>query len=729
MISKTIATMKNLFKNLMLVAVAAMGFTACEQVNDDVNATNETFTVNIVGDFADDTRSGFVGSETNDGKTFYKSAWDGSETAVFSVDEATLVSATNTYTDGGNKALFAPVFTTTGSTIYAFSPKYVANKCLGGVSGINTKYRDVYVAIPSEQTPEAVSVDPAAHILAGEAEFAETVDMSFSHVLAYGKMTITNFDSDIKKVVITTDNKPLVGSSCYYYYADNTDGKSKGDLANVSECSLTINADNVVDNVFWFGCAPADLTGTTLKVKIYSGEDTYTRNVEISKTLKFQQGRVASFNISFAGIEKDVVTVDWVNNAYNLVKSAAHLEVGDQVVIAAAKSNYAMGATRGSNNSAISVVKNDNGTIDFDSEVLVLTLYAGKKEGTYAFKHSAGYLYAASSSSNHLKTEANLSDNSSFTIEIDENGIATIKAQGSYTRNWMRFNSTNTPPIFSCYGSGQADICIYKMVGEYAPEVPAISYTINNISIAYDATSGEAEVTATNGDGWAFSATTDADWVDELVYADSKISFVVDTNDSEESREATVTVKATKADYDDVIVTFTITQGAKPAGGTEQPGDGTPKFVKVTSAPSDWSGTYLIVYETGKVAFNGSLTKLDAGQNRVSVTINNNEIEATQEMLNISFTIEPNSNQYTIKSASGYYIGATSNSNSLVSNTSTKYNNTISFTSANEITIKGSGGAYLRYNANSGTSNERFRYYKSSSYTSQKAIQLYKLSE
>ena len=38
-----------------------------------------------------------------------------------------------------------------------------------------------------------------------------------------------------------------------------------------------------------------------------------------------------------------------------------------------------------------------------------------------------------------------------------------------------------------------------------------------------------------------------------------------------------------------------------------------------------------------------------------------------------------------------------------------------------------SGGAYLRYNASTASGNLRFRYYKSSSYSSQKAIQLYKL--
>ena len=160
--------------------------------------------------------------------------------------------------------------------------------------------------------------------------------------------------------------------------------------------------------------------------------------------------------------------------------------------------------------------------------------------------------------------------------------------------------------------------------------------------------------------------------------------------------------------------------GDEPAGGTH--------FVKVTSAPSDWSGTYLIVYETGKVAFNGSLTTLDAGQNRTSVTIADNQIEATDAMKAIAFTIEANGTSWSIKSASGYYIGNTADSNKLSSSTTTKYTNTITFANANDITIKCSGGAYLRYNKTTGSTSERFRYYKSTSYSSQQAIQLYKLN-
>ena len=58
--------MKNLFKNLMLVAVAAMAFTACTETNDEVNAVVNKTIVTGVASFGDDTRSGFTGSEVTE---------------------------------------------------------------------------------------------------------------------------------------------------------------------------------------------------------------------------------------------------------------------------------------------------------------------------------------------------------------------------------------------------------------------------------------------------------------------------------------------------------------------------------------------------------------------------------------------------------------------------------------------------------------------------------------
>ena len=166
-----------------------------------------------------------------------------------------------------------------------------------------------------------------------------------------------------------------------------------------------------------------------------------------------------------------------------------------------------------------------------------------------------------------------------------------------------------------------------------------------------------------------------------------------------------------------------------PASAAD-PTDANSKWEKVTSTNQITSdGLYLIVYEAGNLIFNGSYTdKLDKGQNRVKLTSNISEDHViTGDYDEYAFTIDVAAG--TIKSASGFYMGATSNSNSLLSNKNTKYTNDISIDASGNFVVKGSGGAFLRYNASSGSTNERFRYYKSSSYTSQKAIQLYKLVE
>ena len=148
-------------------------------------------------------------------------------------------------------------------------------------------------------------------------------------------------------------------------------------------------------------------------------------------------------------------------------------------------------------------------------------------------------------------------------------------------------------------------------------------------------------------------------------------------------------------------------------------------FVKVTSTSDITSGQYLIVYEDGNVAFDGSRddsdNKLDAVSNTINVTINNGTIAATTTNAQSVFTIDVTAG--TLQSASGLYIGHTSDANGLASSNETIYTNTISFDNEGNANIV-SSGAYLRYN--SASNQLRFRYYKSSSYASQQAIQLYK---
>ena len=152
-------------------------------------------------------------------------------------------------------------------------------------------------------------------------------------------------------------------------------------------------------------------------------------------------------------------------------------------------------------------------------------------------------------------------------------------------------------------------------------------------------------------------------------------------------------------------------------------GSGNYEKVVSTRANSDFEdGTYLIVCESNNVAFNGGLDTLDAVSNTISVTISNNTIESNSTTDAATFTYSSSDGSFL--SASGKYIGRSANTNGLDSSTSA-LSNTVSLNGTN-VDIVGAGGAYLRYNQTSG--QYRFRYFKSSSYSSQQPIQLYKLA-
>ena len=185
---------------------------------------------------------------------------------------------------------------------------------------------------------------------------------------------------------------------------------------------------------------------------------------------------IVLFCLFFSGVNNASAanTGDWV-----LVTDVAQLKIGDQIVIVASGSNYALGTTQNTNNrKAESITKNNSSkTVAITDKIQKITLKNGTKAGTFAFyTGSSGYLYAASSSSNNLKTKATLDDNGSWDITVTSAGVATIKAQGTNTRNLLKKNSSST--LFSCYGSGQNDVSIYRLVT--AEDINKPSFELTN---------------------------------------------------------------------------------------------------------------------------------------------------------------------------------------------------------------------------------------------------------
>lgn len=185
-------------------------------------------------------------------------------------------------------------------------------------------------------------------------------------------------------------------------------------------------------------------------------------------------------------------------------------------------------------------------------------------------------------------------------------------------------------------------------------------------------------------------------------------------------KAGTTTITATSEETElynagEAVLTITVTEGS----ATDEN-----YFVKVTKDADLTTGTYLIVYEDGSLAFDGSLETLDAVRNTIPVTISDDKIPSTQTTDAATFEIDVDAG--TIYSKSGYYIGKLSDGNGMNTSDEEAYTNEISIDENGNANIM-SGNAYLRYNATSG--QERFRYFKSATYTAQKAIQLYKLVE
>ena len=169
------------------------------------------------------------------------------------------------------------------------------------------------------------------------------------------------------------------------------------------------------------------------------------------------------------------------------------------------------------------------------------------------------------------------------------------------------------------------------------------------------------------------------------------------------------------------LTTLTANLSKEYTGGSTEPE--TKSYVKVTAAPEDWSGTYLIVNEadeTSAYVFNGN----DAVNGYVSATIANSKITSSTELDAVAVTIEKTTDGYTLK-VNGQYIYGTDGKNTLkFTDTAANAVNTITLSETDGVIIT-SNTSVLRFNA---ASNQlRFRYYKSSSYANQQAIQLYKL--
>lgn len=509
-------------------------------------------------------------------------------------------------------------------------------------------------------------------------------------------------------------------------------------------------------------------TGVTTIKASFAGDENY-KKAEVSYTLTVQDSRQA-IDLSFAETSVTVnitetVAAPTLNG--NTGNGAVTYESSDETIATVDAAGVVTGVAVGTATITATVAATNEyfgGTATFTVKVVDPNANDGSAEKPFTVAEAIAYIntLGSSTSENDVYVSGIISQvdnyNSkyfSITYWISDDGTTTTQMEvysgkGLEGANFSSKDDLQVGDIVTVKGKVKMYTSNNKSIPEFdmnnqlvsliRPVIPSI--TVAPVTVTVDA--GEYDGTlALTYENLPITAMDDfdvqyydaegeeidgPDWIEVLVAEQDPqigegyvVSYVVEANDGE-ARTAYFKVYAlddeTNVIYSDLI---TISQEAYVA-----PEVTIGKFVKVTNTDDITSGQYLIVYEDGNLAFDGSRDdsndKLDAVSNTIDVTIEKGVIAATATNAKSVFNIDVTAG--TLQSASGKYIGVSSNSNGLkTSDDPEAYAHTFSIDEGENVVIKAnfeSSSMTLRYNYAS--NQTRFRYYKDG----QQAIQLYK---
>lgn len=358
-----------------------------------------------------------------------------------SLNYASAVEASVIPADGGVNASFSADITYPEDpeakpfTFYSISPASAAQ-------ALSPSREAWKVSIPCVQNPTATSVDERAIIIAAKSESYNTavndVALTFSHLTAYGRMTITGLPSGstVSAVELTTTT-PIVGD---WYW--NTDGSLYSEPSDFDAYSstLTINTSSASD--IWFACAPVSVDNEKLIVTVTTNQGTYYKEVFFPGGASFEAGKAAVFTVDMTGATKA--------GGFTLVTDASQLQEGDDILIVSgsrAMESYISSGNGYRNSVSVTI---DNNTIASSGNATVFKLCAGTAEGTWAFKDGNNYLATMNASGGSaqyaLQNSSTLTNNSSWTVSIS-NGQATVLALAGGCKYLSLYSSYN---IFWC---------------------------------------------------------------------------------------------------------------------------------------------------------------------------------------------------------------------------------------------------------------------------------------
>ena len=475
--------MKKILNSLIILTAFAASFASCtKEINnqEDELVIGKTKTVTVKTDIA--TRTTLDANHQN-------IVWsEGDKISIFNdVDDTNLEKA---YTAGGDLIVTVPATT---KEIYAHYPYYKNNT--SGPDEVS-----VYINKDQKQT------NPG-----------ELNGYNYPMVAKGTVKEETNGDETVYKAIVSL--YPVASALALNIYHSELSGEEAETVSSVKVTPSSANTlftgsqttDLTKDNIKYTSAASSDPITVTLTNPLTLGNSKPADKQKFDGQIYVCLAKQSYANVTFEietnkgkyTITSSDTPFDCVNNDFipvninlknatfvpdlpptdfewNLVTSASQIVPGEQVVIAAKNAAFAMSQTQNSNNRGqVAIAKTGSKILwEEDAEVQVFDVVAGTVDNTVSFQCAGGakdkqYIYAASSGSNYLRSQASNNANSSWTVTIDATSYAAeLKAQGDNTRNLLRYNSGSS--CFSCYSSGQDDIVLY-IKGEAAdPNAKAI---------------------------------------------------------------------------------------------------------------------------------------------------------------------------------------------------------------------------------------------------------------
>ena len=171
-------------------------------------------------------------------------------------------------------------------------------------------------------------------------------------------------------------------------------------------------------------------------------------------------------------------TVTTTKTVYRQLKSANGITVGSKIIIAAKDYDKALNKNQKDKARGYTTIsKTTSGSDTYltpSSSTEIIEVKSGNSTDGYTLYTSSGYLASASNDEDKLQTKSSLGSGKNAYWKINfSSGAANIVAQGSYTRNNLKYDSSNSE--FSCYASGNTkkDVAIFKQYEEtYTEFIP-----------------------------------------------------------------------------------------------------------------------------------------------------------------------------------------------------------------------------------------------------------------